>query len=106
MIDEPWFLPTAFGTVVFLQLVLLIAVLRLSGRVSQLFRMVAPPTQASAAVQELADRKEATGEQKKWFAEFLAEDPSRRELPKKEQFAQFRQWRDQKGLNWKGPAEA
>jgi Na+-transporting methylmalonyl-CoA/oxaloacetate decarboxylase gamma subunit len=107
MIDEPWFLPTAFGTVVFLQLVLLIAVLRLSGRVSHLFRLMASPASSSAsASQDLADRKEATSEQKKWFAEFLEEDPSRRDLPKKEQFAAFRQWRENKGLNWKGPAES
>ena len=104
MIDEPWFLPTAFGTVVFLQLVLLIAILRVSGRVSRLFRLMAAP--ASLAGQELADRKEATGEQKKWFEEFLEEDPSRRDLPKKEQFAAFRQWREEKGLNWKGPGES
>ncbi|MCW1925525.1 hypothetical protein OKA05_23405 [Luteolibacter arcticus] len=101
MIDEPWFLPTVLGTVVFLQLVLLIAVLRLSARVSRLFRLIASPV--PAATQELADRKEATGEQKKWFAEFLEEDPSRRDLPKKEQFANFRQWREDRGLNWKGP---
>jgi len=104
MIDEPWFLPTAFGTVVFLQLLLLIAVLRLSGRVSRLFRLIAEP--APSVSPELADRKEATGEQKKWFAEFLEEDPSRRDLPKKEQFAAFRQWREERGLNWKGPAES
>lgn len=104
MIDEPWFLPTAFGTVVFLQLVLLIALLRLSARVSRLFRMIASPV--PPASQELADRKEATSEQKHWFAEFLAEDPARRELPKKEQFAAFRRWREEKGLNWKNPADS
>jgi len=104
MIDQPWFLPTVIGTVIFLQLVLLIAVLRLSSRVSRLFRLIASPV-SQAASQELAERKEATGEQKKWFEEFLAEDPSRRDLPKKEQFAAFRQWRDDRGLNWKGPAE-
>jgi hypothetical protein len=104
MTEEPWFLPAAFGAVVFLQLVLLIAVLRLSSRVSKLFRLVAPPT--PAASQELAEQKEATAEQKNWFAEFLEEDPSRRDLPKKEQFSEFRRWRDEKGLNWKGPAES
>ena len=31
---------------------------------------------------------------------FLAEDPSRRELPKAEQFAAYRKWRREKGLNW------
>lgn len=35
------------------------------------------------------------------FEEFLNEDPSRRSLSKKEQFAAYRDWRSQKGLNWK-----
>jgi len=77
MIEEPWFLPTVIGTVIFLQLVLLIAVLRLSARVSRLFRLIASPV-----------------------------PPASQDLPKKEQFAAFRQWRDDKGLNWKGPAES
>ena len=56
-------------------------------------------------MKELAERKESNSEQKKWFAEFLAEEPARQELPKKEQFAEFRRWRDERGLNWKGPAD-
>lgn len=35
------------------------------------------------------------------FEEFLNEDPSRRSLGKKEQFAAYRNWRSQRGLNWK-----
>lgn len=34
------------------------------------------------------------------FEMFLGEDPSRRDLPKGEQFAQYRKWRQEKGLNW------
>ncbi len=34
------------------------------------------------------------------FESFLNEDPSRRNLPKSEQFAAFRQWRQEHGLNW------
>lgn len=34
------------------------------------------------------------------FEAFLAEDASRRDLPKKEQFAAYRKWRHEKGLNW------
>ncbi|MCW1885403.1 hypothetical protein OKA04_11745 [Luteolibacter flavescens] len=105
MTDQPWFLPAAFGAVLSLQLVLLVILLRLSSRVSGLSRQIAPPA-SSPAAQELAERKEATGEQKKLFAEFIAEDPSRSDLPKKEQFAEFRKWRDRKGLNWKGSGDA
>lgn len=35
------------------------------------------------------------------FEDFLDEDPQRRSLTKKEQFAAYRDWRSQKGLNWK-----
>ena len=34
------------------------------------------------------------------FEAFLGEDPERRQLTKKEQFAAYRQWRHEKGLNW------
>lgn len=100
MIDHPLFLPVALGVLALLQVLLLIAVLRLSGRVSRLFQLIASPVPPAA--RELADRKEATGEQKQWFDRFLAEDPARRALPKKEQFAAYRRWREEKGLNWKG----
>jgi hypothetical protein len=34
------------------------------------------------------------------FESFLSEDASRRSLPKAEQFAAYRRWRQEKGLNW------
>ncbi len=34
------------------------------------------------------------------FESFLKEDPSRRNLSKGEQFAAYRQWRQECGLNW------
>ena len=34
------------------------------------------------------------------FEAFLSEDPSRRGLAKGEQFTAYRQWRQEKGLNW------
>jgi hypothetical protein len=34
------------------------------------------------------------------FETFLSEDPARRKLPKGEQFAAYRQWRQDKGMNW------
>ena len=36
------------------------------------------------------------------FEEFLSEDPQRRALSKSEQFAEFRNWRKEKGMNWQG----
>lgn len=34
------------------------------------------------------------------FEAFLSEDPARRLLPKSEQFAAYRKWRQDKGMNW------
>lgn len=34
------------------------------------------------------------------FEEFLNEEPKRKMLPKSEQFAEYRRWRQEKGLNW------
>jgi len=39
------------------------------------------------------------------FESFLEEDPGRREMPKKEQFAAYRQWRQERGLNWSASQE-
>lgn len=100
MFESPLFLPIALGLLAVLQLATLVGLLRLSGRVSQLFRTIA--SQVPAESQELADRKEANSDQKRLFAEFLAENPARKDLLKREQFAAFRQWREDKGLNWKG----
>jgi hypothetical protein len=36
------------------------------------------------------------------FETFLSENPTRRDLPKSEQFAAYRKWRQEKGLNWSG----
>ena len=34
------------------------------------------------------------------FETFISEDPARRLLPKSEQFAAYRKWRQEKGMNW------
>lgn len=34
------------------------------------------------------------------FETFLKEDPARRKLPKGEQFAEYRRWRQENGMNW------
>ena len=43
--------------------------------------------------------------QKEDFLVFLSEDSQRRQLPKREQFAAFRAWRKEKGLNWPRASE-
>jgi hypothetical protein len=37
------------------------------------------------------------------FETFLSEDPARRKLAKAEQFAEYRKWRQENGLNWSNP---
>jgi hypothetical protein len=102
MLENPLLIPYLLGALVVLQLFVLVMLLRLSGRVSRLFQLIASPVPPAA--RELADRREASAaDQKKWFASFLAEDPARGQLPKKEQFAAFRRWREEKGMNWKNP---
>lgn len=101
MLENPLLIPALLGALVVLQLLVLAVLLRLSGRVSRLFRLIASPVPPASG--ELADRRESNADQKKWFALFLAEDPTREQLPKKEQFAAFRRWREEKGMNWKNP---
>ena len=57
---------------------------------------------AQGKKKERADAKpqEAGADGVKHFEKFLADDPSRRDLPKKEQFAAFRKWRQENGLTW------
>ena len=101
MFENPQWVPALLAALVVLQLLVLAVLLRLSGRVARLFRLIASPV--PPANSELADRRESNADQKKWFALFLAEDPARAQLPKKEQFAAFRRWREEKGMNWKNP---
>jgi hypothetical protein len=52
--------------------------------------------------ESLDERKASNRENKQAFRKFLEEDPERRKLPKKEQFASYRKWRHEHGLNWPG----
>lgn len=101
LLESPLFVPSLVGAVLFFQLVLLMMVLSLSKKVARLSRKEAQ--REVPAVAELAEQKEANSEQKQLFRLFLEEDPARGELSKKEQFAAFRRWREEKGLNWKNP---
>lgn len=49
---------------------------------------------------ELQRIKDGNRESKRLFESWLDEEPARRSLPKKEQFAGFRKWRSEQGLNW------
>jgi len=92
-------LGVALGAILFLQLVLLVLVLQLAGRLRRLqawlVEKLSPP--APAGVRERSSERRA---RKRLFEQYLDEDPNRRYLPKKEQFSGFRRWRSEQGLNW------
>lgn len=69
-------------------------------RIERQLRQMA--VQEEAEPPALGERQAETKHQKRLFQEFLDEDPYRRKLPKREQFAGFRKWRSEKGLNWGG----
>ncbi len=86
--------------VVFLFL-LLLAVVRAGGCLQRLERLLGERDAdfPAAGTAELAPRPVNDSA----FREFLSEDPARRQLPKREQFEAYRQWRKEKGLNWSAP---
>ncbi len=77
---------------------LLIMSFRISRRLGRIERQGGPSrveAQAAVAGPSLAETSPGGA-----FETFLKEDPSRRELSKGEQFAAYRQWRHEKGMNW------
>jgi len=87
-----------------LLLLLILVALRISGRMARIEQLLesgaSSGTEASLELVGRSDPAQGTEAQRKEFAEFLAEDKSRRDLPKKEQFAAYRAWRKDRGLTW------
>lgn len=102
MLESPYFVPAALAVLALLLLVALIRLAGLSGRVARLERALAP---AREHPPERERREESADAGSGAFELFLEEDPARRNLPKNEQFAAFRRWRAEKGLNWRAPAD-
>lgn len=79
-----------------LLLLLLLLVLRLFSRLTRLELIISRnPTSSSLSAPTAGDAPSGGT-----FESFLKEDRSRREMTKAEQFAAYREWRDEKGLNW------
>lgn len=85
-----------------LLVILLFLALRISGKLSHLESLLSQSKNRSAAPTEPAPAAPSAAETSPGgaFEAFLAEDVSRRELTKSEQFAAYRQWRHEKGMNW------
>lgn len=90
-----WIILAAFGLVIPILVSLRIALSRLEARLDRMARAGGNPASQDA---KLADSKA----QESAFEQFLAEDPGRISMPKSEQFAAYRQWRKDKGMNWSG----
>ncbi len=83
---------------------LLLVALRISSRMAKIERLIESGAtgspEPSLELVGRSDPAEGTEAQRKEFEEFLKEDKSRRELPKKKQFAAYRAWRKDRGLTW------
>ncbi|MFC7335859.1 hypothetical protein ACFQY0_01615 [Haloferula chungangensis] len=93
------------GILLFFALLIFIGQLRLGARLKRIEQAMAEGGRKEGAQRSRAQRSEderSADEKEQYliFQEFLDEDPARSELPKKEQFAAFRKWRREKGLNW------
>jgi hypothetical protein len=85
------------GSVLGCLLLLLVLVIGISRKVSR----IAIQLSTLDALQASAPQENSPGSQQPTlFDDFLAEDPSRSKLTKNEQFAAYRKWRQEKGLNW------
>lgn len=81
-----------------LLVLVLLLVLRISSRLSRMETQAGlSSSRAEPAGQAPSKAETSPGGA---FEAFLAEDPSRRDLPKGEQFSAYRQWRHEKGMNW------
>ena len=89
------------GANLFFLLLVWIGQLRTGGRLKRIENQLASSSGGTSRSDQGEVSKNADErEQYLIFQEFLDEDPSRKGLAKKEQFAAFRKWRSEKGLNW------
>ncbi len=87
-------LSTAIGLLVLLMLICWRISLRLT-RIERKLADSAPRPDPDGSMPTAAETSAGGA-----FETFLSEDPSRRSLPKAEQFAAYRRWRQENGLNW------
>jgi hypothetical protein len=93
------------GTLLVLMVMLVVlaslarTVMRMEGKMGQ---QQVKSTAPSTPEESMALRKMEHGAD---FVTFLVEDPERRKLPKREQFASYREWRKAKGLSWPAAIE-
>ncbi|MCU0752325.1 MAG: hypothetical protein MUF86_05980 [Akkermansiaceae bacterium] len=95
---EPTLIPLLIYATIGLLLLLLFLAWRLMVRLGRIERTLAG---LSSHAEQASDAPPSVESQPGGaFEAFLLEDPERRKLPKGEQFAAYRRWRQEKGLNW------
>lgn len=94
--DESPFLLIAVWSCAGLLLMLVLLMIRILSLIHVLKRSVS--NMAAPAMDDSASGAETPSGGA--FEIFLSEEPSRRALTKSEQFAAYRQWRQEKGMNW------
>lgn len=98
---------TLLWTCIGLSSLLLVLVFWLSARLGRLEKLLGGKAAQAEKPEETGDSESSVETSPGGaFETFLNEDPTRRELPKKEQFAAYREWRHQKGMNWSGGASS
>ncbi len=86
------------GTCLALLIVVLALVIRISSRIGRLEGQLRQgPSGADPIDWKPTSAESSAGGA---FELFLNEDPTRGELPKREQFTAYRKWRQQNGMNW------
>ena len=89
------------GSIIVLLVFVLVGQMRLGSRLRRIEYQISDKSSSSEGESHATgDRRSENHEQNKLFNEFLEEEPERMLLAKKEQFAAFRKWRNEKGLNW------
>src|SRR6478735_1642976 len=106
-------MPDAESSTIALQLVILVSIclvllvlllimgIQISGRLKRLEQRLgqSPQNHGNSEVSSHAPSAAETSAGGA-FETFLKEDPARRRLSKGEQFAAYRQWRQENGMNW------
>jgi hypothetical protein len=87
----------ALYSIIVLLVLILVALIRVGSKLGSLSQRLMPP-EAVSSEHELSPEPAYDGA----FGKFLGERPELLVLKKSEQFAAFRKWRKEQGLNWEG----
>jgi len=85
-----------------LTLIGVMVAVRISGRLARIERLLARRSTNAGSPRVKVGARESPRSSAGDFERFMLEDPARRTMSKKEQFAAYRAWRKERGLSWQG----